>query len=150
MTSTDVTIVRYSHVLDTSAVMAVLNSEIGGDVVLPLLGQSVISSVNWAEVVSLATTGRFRDPVTGQARDDVLAALLEAKDLLEHFGLSTANFTTPEAELTGLISPLTSPLGLSLGDRACLSLGLSLDLPVLTAERNWLRLDLGAEVQLIR
>ena len=130
--------------------MAVLNQEPGRDMVLPLLDQSVISTVNWAEVVNIAMTGRFRDAATGQRRDDVLAAVIEARELLEHFGLRTADFTLPQAELSGFISPFTRPYGLSLGDRACLSLGLALDLPILTAERDWLRLDVGADVRLIR
>lgn len=127
-----------------------LNRESGYDIVLPLLDQSVISTVNWAEVVSLAMTGRLRASASGQSNDEVLAAVLGAKELLDHLGLSTTDFTLPEAELSGLISPPTRPLGLSLGDRACLSLGLSLNLPILTADRSWDRVDVGASVRQIR
>lgn len=150
MTSANPALIPYSYVLDTSAVVAVLNRESGYDVVLPLLDQSVISTVNWAEVVSLAMTGRLLGGANGQSRDEVLEALLAAKELLDHLGLSTTEFTLPEAELSGFISSPTRPLGLSLGDRACLSLGLSLNLPILTADRNWDRVDLGAQVRQIR
>lgn len=44
----------------------------------------------------------------------------------------------------------TRPLGLSLGDRFCLALGLERNLPVITADRAWAGLDLGVEIQLIR
>ena len=40
-------------------------------------------------------------------------------------------------------------LGLSLGDRSSLALGLARGLPVLTAERSWARLD-AVRVELIR
>ena len=48
------------------------------------------------------------------------------------------------------LRPLTRHLGLGLGDRACLALGLRRGLPVLTAERQWAGLDLGVAVNLIR
>jgi ribonuclease VapC len=41
-------------------------------------------------------------------------------------------------------------LGLSLGDRACLSLGLRLNLPVLTCDRVWAELGLPLTIQLLR
>jgi PIN domain nuclease of toxin-antitoxin system len=45
---------------------------------------------------------------------------------------------------------LTKAHGLSLADRACLALAKRLDLPVVTADRDWAGLDLGITVQLIR
>ena len=46
--------------------------------------------------------------------------------------------------------PHTRALGLSLGDRACLALGLRGGLPVLTADHAWQQLTLGVVVQVIR
>lgn len=43
-----------------------------------------------------------------------------------------------------------SAFGLSLGDRACLSLAVLRGLPVLTADRVWARLTVGIEVHCIR
>jgi PIN domain nuclease of toxin-antitoxin system len=46
----------------------------------------------------------------------------------------------------------TRPLGLSLGDRACLALARRERLPALTADRIWLQAGtlIGVEVRLIR
>jgi ribonuclease VapC len=40
--------------------------------------------------------------------------------------------------------------GLSLGDRACLALAMELKLPVVTADRAWIDLDLGIDICVIR
>ena len=42
------------------------------------------------------------------------------------------------------------PLGLSLGDRACIALAEELAAPALTADRSWLRLDVDVEIRVIR
>ncbi len=44
----------------------------------------------------------------------------------------------------------TREAGLSLGDRACLALGLKTELPVLTTDRAWADLKVGVSVGLIR
>lgn len=38
----------------------------------------------------------------------------------------------------------------SLGDRACLALAMELKLPVVTADRAWIDLDLGIDICVIR
>ena len=51
-------------VLDASAILAVLNGEPGGDLVVPLLGNASISTVNYAEVASkLINSGAARKDV---------------------------------------------------------------------------------------
>jgi len=41
--------------------------------------------------------------------------------------------------------------GLSLGDRSCMATALLLGLPVVTAERNWIGLDVpGLQIEMIR
>lgn len=49
-----------------------------------------------------------------------------------------------------MLRPLTKASGLSLADRACLALAKRLDIPALTADRDWADLNLGIAVQLIR
>ena len=50
----------------------------------------------------------------------------------------------------GLLREQTREQGLSLGDRACLALGIRENVPVLTADRAWAQLDLDVSVRLVR
>jgi PIN domain nuclease of toxin-antitoxin system len=47
-------------------------------------------------------------------------------------------------------SALLAYHGLSLGDRACLSLGLRLEVPVMTTDQVWASLDLSIAVHVVR
>jgi ribonuclease VapC len=44
----------------------------------------------------------------------------------------------------------TRALGLSLGDRACLALGLALKAPVYTADKSWKKLKVSVRIHVIR
>jgi ribonuclease VapC len=59
-------------------------------------------------------------------------------------------FTSEHAKLAGDLVAQTRPLGLSLGDRACLALGLSLKAPVYTADKSWKKVKVGARIHVIR
>jgi len=59
-------------------------------------------------------------------------------------------FTSAHAKLAGDLVARTRTLGLSLGDRACLALGLALKAPIYTADRSWNKLRLGARIHVIR
>jgi PIN domain nuclease of toxin-antitoxin system len=59
-------------------------------------------------------------------------------------------FDTPQARTCGDLITLTRPLGLSLGDRACLALGITHKVPVYTTEKSWKKLRLGIPIQVIR
>lgn len=125
-----------AYVLDASAILAFSQGEPGAGEVGPLLGSSVISSVNWAEVLQR-----------------VIAAGLEIwgkREDMESLGLQIHPFTAEDAESTARLWPIGRRVGLSLGDRACLSLARRLGLPALTADRSWVTLDLDVEVRLIR
>lgn len=65
-------------------------------------------------------------------------------------GLASHPFTGGDACLTANLYPLVRRGSLSLGDRACLALGLRLALPGLTADRAWVHLDLDLSIRLIR
>src|SRR5262249_36494116 len=55
-------------------------------------------------------------------------------------------FDAEQAKMAASLWRTTRAAGLSLGDRACLALGLKLGLPVVTAERNWEQCDVGVRV----
>ena len=123
-------------VLDSSAVLAFLRGETGADRVAPRLATSVVSAVNYTEIIS-----RLID--FGSAAD---AAVLSAREL----NMQVRPLDALGAADAGALRATTKSRGLSLGDRACLALGQRLGLPVYTADRAWAELDLGVEVVLIR
>ena len=125
-----------SVVLDASALLAYLQEEPGGERVQAVLGQAVLSTVNWAEVVGKA----------GDEEIDVEGL----KEDLESLGLRFEPFSTAQAEISGNLKHSTKRLGLSLGDRACLALACDRGESVYTADRAWQRLELGVEVVAIR
>lgn len=59
-------------------------------------------------------------------------------------------FDASQAMIAGHLRALTKPYGLSLGDRACLALGLTYKLPVYTADRIWKELNIDVPIKLIR
>jgi PIN domain nuclease of toxin-antitoxin system len=123
-------------VLDSSALLAMLFFEPGCERVAELVPQSCMSTVNLAEVLGrLARDGRDLD---------------EALDQIEQMGIAWIDF---DRELSigaaALLLP-TIPWGLSLGDRARLALARLRNLPAVTADRAWARLDLGIMVEVVR
>jgi ribonuclease VapC len=126
-----------SIVLDASALLAVLNGEAGADKLIPqLLSASTSSTVNLAEVHG-KLVNRGISP-----RDAWEATLSPVGEV--------APFTAEHARITGSLIAQTRALGLSLGDRACLALGLALKAPVYTADRSWKNLKLGVRIHVIR
>jgi ribonuclease VapC len=125
-----------SVVHDASSLLALAFDEPGGDVVRTALRGSFISSVNWSEVVQKV-----------QARRRDTAPL---RGLFEQLGVTVEPFSAGTAELAASLYPLTRDLGMSLGDRACLALGLEKGLTVYTADRAWGTADVGVVVQPIR
>lgn len=123
-------------VLDTSALLAFLHQEPGGEIVGNSLEGALVSTVNWSEVIQKAIAHGV--DVRGM-RDDFLG-----------LGATFVAFTTVQSELAAGLWRDTRALGLSLADRACLSLGLIHECPVMTADQAWTQLDLGLDVRLIR
>ncbi len=126
-----------NSVLDASALLALLHNEKGADrVEEAILNKAVISSVNWAEVIQKVIAKN----ISIDNLDNELAAV----------GLSFLSFDRQQASIASSLWQQTKELGLSLGGRACLALAQQLDLPVLTADKIWQRLDIGVSIQLIR
>ena len=125
-----------SVVLDSSALLAFIHGEPGGEVVAGVVGEALISSVNLAEVVTklVERTGSL----------DLVRAALGVPNV------DVVDFDGVQAEQAGALFTRTRSRGLSLGDRACLTLAAQEALPVLTADRIWATLNLDVEVRLIR
>lgn len=123
-------------VLDASALLAFLQDEPGSEAVEAVLAEACLSAVNWSEVIQKSVAANV--PTSGLRAD------------LEALGLTVHDFTAEQAETAGKLWPETKPYRLSLGDRACVSLGIALKLPVLTADKTWRKLKLPVRVQVIR
>lgn len=122
-------------ILDSSALLALINGEPGGDVVEKALSAAVMSSVNLAEVVAkLSNAG-----LPGQ----------QVRDCFGRLGLDVVPFDEEQAFEAGFLGPLTKNYGLSLGDRACLGLARQRNLTALTADCAWERLSV-ASIKVIR
>ena len=125
-------------VLDASALLAMIYEEPGQEKVKEMLSHSLISTVNFSEVVA-----KILDRQPELSKIMVLT-------LLDSFRLNCIDFDEEQAEIAGELRPLTKKYGLSLGDRCCLALAKQKTLKVLTADRQWAQIDLGVEVELIR
>jgi ribonuclease VapC len=123
-------------VLDASALLAFLQNEPGAEEVAALLSRSCISAVNLAETLSkLVEYGKPLDDVSYQ---------------IERLRIPVIPFDAEQAKLVASLWQATRVVGLSLGDRACLAVGLKTGLPVLTTERAWSKVKVGVDVGLIR
>lgn len=123
-------------VLDASAVLADLRNEPGAEVVRSVLRNSVISTVNLAEVI----TKLIEYGATGA----------EAQALAEAGVYRVVEVDGGRAALAGVMHEKTRRTGVSLGDRFCLALAQETGAPAITADRRWKDLDLGVEIVLIR
>jgi len=124
------------YALDASAVLALLNQETGHDKVEAILADSVISTVNLCEVM-----GKLID--AGLSEED-------ARESINLLNIEVISFDIDMAHLAAALRPTTKKLGLSLGDRSCLALGLARRQTVVTAEREWVKLKVGVKIELIR
>lgn len=125
-----------SVVLDASAILAYLFQEKGQDIVAEVIEDCLLSTVNLTEVLS-----RF-------VRDGH-----DPTPILREFRSTTINiipFDEEQSLIAAALIPATSTHGLSLGDRACLSLALAFALTAVTADHVWQGLDIGVEIRVIR
>ncbi|MSO75764.1 MAG: PIN domain-containing protein [Alphaproteobacteria bacterium] len=123
-------------ILDSSAVLALLNDEKGAEVVRGLLEEAVISAVNLAEVLTVLSDGGLSD-------SDAAAALAE-------LDIEVVAFDALAAGAVASLRPTTKSAGLSLGDRACLALARHRKVKAITGDRAWMRLKLPIEIDIIR
>jgi PIN domain nuclease of toxin-antitoxin system len=130
-----------SIVFDSSALLAIINGEPGAVLALSVISaETLVSAVNVAEVYTKLVNYGLQAIETGME-------LLDA--------VTVVPFTDPQAFRAAEITRSTRYAGLSLGDRACLALGIELDAEVYTADRVWTDrvwadLNLDCRVPLIR
>lgn len=129
-------------VVDTSALLAYLQGEAGGQVVQEVLagGSVLLSSVNRMELKGkLVGSGGFT-PYEVETRLNVLSHLLTVVD-----------FDLKQSDVAAFYYARRHPYNLSLGGCACLALAETRGLAVLTAEKGWGKIpDLPFAVRLIR
>jgi ribonuclease VapC len=101
-----------------------------------LLSAAASSTVNLAEVQAKLVDWGLRPD---DAWEPTLSPIREA-----------VSFTPEQARVAGNLVRQTRAQGLSLGDRACLAVGLTLRAPVYTADRSWKSLNLGVRIRVIR
>lgn len=125
-------------VLDSSAILALLLNETGGDRVGYAMPDAIVSTVNLAEIVAILIRG-------GNAEDEVRGTIAD---------LSLAAVPPDEAMAidAGALVQATRSAGLSLGDRFCLVLARRVSAPVMTADAAWTKVaaEVGVEVRMVR
>ena len=119
-------------VLDASALLAVIRREPGFENVKPFLPRALISSVNVCEVIYVAMEkGSTMEAVQWSIRS---------------LPIETIPFDDRQAAVAAALHKPTRRHGISFADRACLVLGLSENLSVVTSDMTWEELDLGVEL----
>ena len=130
---------QINYVVDASALLAVANNEPYTPELPTLFANSIITTFNLAEAVSKMIIQDNADPASTWS----------------YLGNFIQNHYPLDDELSYeaiMITKLTKPLGLSLGDRYCLALGKILACPVYTADKAWKKLErsLNIKINLIR
>jgi PIN domain nuclease of toxin-antitoxin system len=123
-------------VLDASALLAFLNAETGMEVVAAALDESMMSTVNLAEVLTKAVD-----------RGKIASAIFSD---IQSLGVTIEPFDSGQALIASELRRFTVSGGLSVGDRACLALAVVKGADVMTADRVWASLPHGLQVTLIR
>ncbi|MGQ0621890.1 MAG: type II toxin-antitoxin system VapC family toxin [Panacagrimonas sp.] len=123
-------------VLDASAVLCLLQDELGAKRVESHLVGAHISAVNLCEVL-----GKLADA----GLDDIMA-----RNAVADLGLEVHPFDHADADEAASLRIPTRTAGLSLGDRACLALARRLGSAAVTSDRAWSRLKLDVAVVVAR
>lgn len=126
-----------SIVFDASAILALLRDEPGADVIAQYIGDGLISAVNFQEVIK----GLLRREVP----IDAALAMLDA------LHLDVRPHGRNDAIAAAKLYPATKEFGSGLGDRTCMALAIAEGLPVLTADREWAKIEIpGLTLSLAR
>ena len=118
-----------SFLFDSSAVLAALLDEPGGEDAHDAMDLGHMSIINWCEVLSKFDA---------------------AEAMVSRLELRIRAFRDGHALEAARLRSMTMKQGLSFGDRACLAHARLEQLPVITADRRWAELDLGIDIRLLR
>jgi PIN domain nuclease of toxin-antitoxin system len=124
-------------VLDASALLALLQQEPGGEMVKSILNRAVMSAVNIAEVLIRLE------------RLEIVSE--EALPLIEDAVNEIIPFDLKQASEVAELQKHVRHKGISLGNKACIALGIKLNAEIYTADKIWSQLDLeNAKIKQIR
>jgi ribonuclease VapC len=125
------------YILDSTALIALVGLESGFERVLELLAHSAVSAVNLAETANKLLEKGFSQ---AEVRASLAKLELQVEDWSEDMAYRSAEFT-----------PFNKSHGLSLGDRACLTLAKQLRATAVTSDRAWRRIPaLGVRIMIFR
>ena len=125
-----------SAVLDSSAVLALMLKEHGGETVYARLRGSLLCAVNLAEILATLLDRAYDERV--------------ARVALDGLGLRVIPLDEDRALTAGVLRARFRRSGLSFADCACLALADATGLPALTGDRLWAELDHGIPVEVFR
>lgn len=122
--------------LDSSVVLAFLQGEHHEMDEDQVLAGAAIASINLAEVIAVLLRKGVPEEVVTPAIADL--------------GLKVVPFDGEAAAVTGRLIPRARPLGIGLGDCACIATGMVRGATIYTGDREWLELGAEVDIRLIR
>ena len=130
-------------VLDSSAVLALLQNEVGGAIVSQVIAACAAGS--YGAFLSAVNLTEVHSKLIGRGAP----AQLSWKKIVS-LQCDVCPYTSEQARIAAELILVTKPFGLSLGDRACLALAIERKAPVYTTDHEWKKLSLGIEIEVIR
>jgi PIN domain nuclease of toxin-antitoxin system len=124
-------------VFDASTLIALFAKETGYEFIKKQMKDAIISSVNIAEVYKYCIE-------TQNLSED------EAKKLVKLSDIKIIEFTSDQALISASLITKTKQYGLSLGDRACIALGISGEYDIITCDQIWQKLDVDVKIMMAR
>jgi PIN domain nuclease of toxin-antitoxin system len=116
--------------------LAVIHNERGADRVVQLMRGALMSTANVAEVQSKLILNGVQPDLAWRA--------------IASFQCEICPLSTDQARIAGDLARMAKPLGLSLGDRACLALAMQRNATVYTADRAFKGMNVPIKIDLIR
>jgi ribonuclease VapC len=125
------------YVLDATALIALVAQESGSERIAELLENSVVGAVNLAETANKLLEKGFS---AAEVRESLAKLELKIEDWTEAMAYRSAEFTR-----------FNKSHGLSLGDRACLTVAKQLRITAVTSDSTWRRApSLGVPIMIFR